>query len=341
MRILVIGAGISGLSCAHELLRAGHEVTVLGRDLPPHTTSNAAAAVWLPYSVRGARAGAVERWGRASLERFGALAKAPETGIIQRELLDLYRETQQAPEWSASVPGFHLASADVMPPGFATGFAFAAPVIDTSVYLAWLLAEVKRLGGSVQQGAVALLDDLPVPCDVVINCAGLGARDIVPDDRATTDDERGVHPGRGQVVRVRNTGFARVVSSDEDPERPTYIVPRISDIVLGGFNQPSEQLEPDPAQSEDILRRCAALAEYFDPAFAASLRALLDPTAASVPSAEITSIGVGLRPLRETVRLEAQQVAGRTVIHNYGHGGAGVTLSWGCAEEVARLVEAL
>jgi D-amino-acid oxidase len=45
---------------------------------------------------------------------------------------------------------------------------------------------------------------------------------------------------------------------------------------------------------------------------------------------------VGLRPFRRSgVRLERDQLRdGRTVIHNYGHGGAGFTLSWGCAREV-------
>ena len=46
---------------------------------------------------------------------------------------------------------------------------------------------------------------------------------------------------------------------------------------------------------------------------------------------------VGLRPVRPSVRLEAE---GR-VIHCYGHGGAGVTLSWGCADEVTQLVAEL
>ena len=46
---------------------------------------------------------------------------------------------------------------------------------------------------------------------------------------------------------------------------------------------------------------------------------------------------VGLRPARPTVRLEAE---GR-VVHSYGHGGAGVTLSWGCADEVRDLVAEL
>lgn len=344
MRIQVIGAGVVGLSSAHELLRAGHAVTVLGRELPPQTTSNAAAAVWLPYAVRGAGAGDVEAWGRASLERFDALAQVPEAGVIQREVLDLHRRTQGVPAWSAAVPGFHLAGAGEVPPGFASGFAFPAPVIDMSIYLGWLLREVERLGGTVRQSEVASLDAPAVEYDAVVNCAGLGARALAPDDAHTTRDGLGVHAGRGQVVRVRvpSGDFPRVVADDDgDPQRPTYIVPRIHDVVLGGFNQSSERLEADPAQSEDILRRCAALAESFEPSFAASLRALLDPEDARAEPAQIASVGVGLRPLRETVRLELVQIGGRPVIHNYGHGGAGVTLSWGCAEQVARLVDGL
>lgn len=345
MRILVIGAGVSGLSSAHELLRAGHTVTVLGRELPPRTTSNAAAAVWLPYSVQGAEAGDVERWGRASLERFTSLAGVPEAGVIWREVLDLHREAAEPPVWAAAVPGFRLASAHELPPGRVTGYVFPAPVIDTSIYLDWLRREVERLGGAVRQGEIASLNALPAEYEAAVNCAGLGAHDLAPDDAARTADGLGVHAGRGQVVRVhmRNEGFARGLSDDDDPQRPTYIIPRIHDIVLGGFNQPSEQLDPDPAQSDDILRRCAALAEFFDPAFAASLRALLEPenAAAGVTPAEIASIGVGLRPIRETVRLEVVHAGGRPVIHNYGHGGAGVTLSWGCAEDVARLVAGL
>ena len=46
---------------------------------------------------------------------------------------------------------------------------------------------------------------------------------------------------------------------------------------------------------------------------------------------------VGLRPGRTSVRLEKETVSGKTLIHNYGHGGSGVTLSWGCADDVVRL----
>ena len=53
---------------------------------------------------------------------------------------------------------------------------------------------------------------------------------------------------------------------------------------------------------------------------------------------KVVGVSVGLRPSRKEVRLEVENITGRKVVHNYGHGGAGVTLSWGCADEVVRLL---
>jgi D-amino-acid oxidase len=119
-------------------------------------------------------------------------------------------------------------------------------------------------------------------------------------------------------------------------------VPRLRDIILGGVDDDDdERLEVDDAQSASILRRCANLVEHFDPAFAASLRAhLVAEAGGSSALAEILGAAVGLRPVRSAVRLEAERIVPeRLLVHNYGHGGAGVTLSWGCAAEVVRLIE--
>ncbi|HZN93159.1 MAG TPA: FAD-dependent oxidoreductase, partial [Myxococcales bacterium] len=69
------------------------------------------------------------------------------------------------------------------------------------------------------------------------------------------------------------------------------------------------------ATTAAILRRCADL----EPA---------------VASAQVLGIKVGLRPGRPAIRLEAERRGSLTIVHNYGHGGAGVTLCWGCAEAV-------
>jgi D-amino-acid oxidase len=71
--------------------------------------------------------------------------------------------------------------------------------------------------------------------------------------------------------------------------------------------------------------------------------AIRERAVAVVPAlrhARVVGGAVGLRPARASVRLEAEERSGGTVVHCYGHGGAGVTLAWGCAEEVVALVAA-
>ena len=55
--------------------------------------------------------------------------------------------------------------------------------------------------------------------------------------------------------------------------------------------------------------------------------------------AEVRTVQVGLRPGRPWVRVATERINGGWVVHNYGHGGSGYTLSWGCAAEVLRLVD--
>ena len=159
-------------------------------------------------------------------------------------------------------------------------------------------------------------------CDVVVNCTGLGARELVHDTSLT--------PSRGQVVRVRHNGFRRVMLddyTDYGPNRLAYIVPRIDDIILGGTAIDGEEsIDEDEAETPAILRRCAGMAPEF----------------ASLTPDDILEVKVGLRPVRPAVRLEVEAPApGRWLVSNYGHGGAGITLSWGCAAEVAEHIGAL
>ena len=48
----------------------------------------------------------------------------------------------------------------------------------------------------------------------------------------------------------------------------------------------------------------------------------------------------GLRPCRRGgLRLESEQIVNKQIIHNYGHGGCGITISFGTAEIAADLVQ--
>jgi D-amino-acid oxidase len=219
------------------------------------------------------------------------------------------------PWWRDALPGFRRATPSELPAGYADGYAFAAPVIEMPIYLAYLQARFANLGGQVEARAVATIDEALAASDLVIDCAGLGARELVGD--------ASLFAIRGQVVRVKQVGIERFWLDDYGPRGLAYIVPRSNDIILGGTAQEGdEQLEPDPATAAAIFERCA----------------WLEPR---LRDAAILEHKVGLRPGRPAVRLEAEQhSSGKRLIHNYGHGGAGVTLSWGCADEVVRLARA-
>jgi D-amino-acid oxidase len=241
----------------------------------------------------------VTAWSAATYEQLARLARVPGSGVRMRAGTELLASDAPDPWWREAVPGLRRTAA---------GLRFAAPVVDMSVHLPWLVGRLRALGGAIERHHLASLAELEA--DAVVNCAGLGARELARDASLTAV--------RGQVVRVRAPGVQEWLLDQSDPERLVYIVPRDHDVVLGGTAQEGdEDRTADPATTAAIRSRCSAL-----------VPALRD--------APVVSVAVGLRPVRPAVRLE---VEGR-VVHCYGHGGAGVTLAWGCAVEVAALLGA-
>jgi D-amino-acid oxidase len=296
-RVVVVGAGVIGLSCALRLLQAGHRVDVLARDLPLETTSSVAAALWYPYLALPQDR--VTAWSRATYDELGRLAGVEESGVVMRRGTEVLRAPTPDPWWVQAVPALER----VPPPAsYADAWSFVAPLVDMPVYLPWLAARVLDAGGTITRLAMARLPAAPL----VVNCAGLGARGLVGDTSLS--------PVRGQVVVVEQFGLAEWWL---DGDGPTYVVPRGADVVVGGTDQTGEwDRHPSPEVAEDIVTRASRLV----PALA---------------RARVLRHRVGLRPARPSVRLERVG----DVIHCYGHGGAGVTLSWGCAADVVALAD--
>lgn len=314
MDILVIGCGVNGLTTGLSLLEAGHSLQIWAKELPPDTTSNRAAAIWYPYK---ATAPNVSQWGTKGYETFKLLRHVQESGVLWTNMLEVKSEASaDDPWWATIVDGFRHARPEELSAGYADGYVFEVPVIDTSIYLDYLLRRFQAQGGRIQQRAISDLSQAFAQSAIVVNCSGLGARELVGD--------RDLYPSRGQVIRVRHNGFRTVLLDHDKPNEVTYIVPRTNDIVLGGSDEEhNESTAINVGQTRDILRRCAKLAPQF----------------ANITSEDIVSVACGLRPVRSTVRVEAERIAPeRLLIHNYGHGGAGITLSWGCAAEVMELV---
>jgi D-amino-acid oxidase len=179
-------------------------------------------------------------------------------------------------------------------------------------YLPWLREACTAAGVEIQLQRVADLAE--VPGDVVVLAAGLGSGPLVGDDTGVAV--------QGQVVRLADPGLTGWLLDEDNPAGLTYVVPRGDDVVCGGTAvEGATGTEPDPAVERAVLDRVSALVP-------------------ELRGAPVLSRAVGLRPGRPTVRIERLDVGGRPVVTCYGHGGAGVTLSWGCARDVAALVTA-
>jgi D-amino-acid oxidase len=308
MDVLVIGAGVSGLTTGICLAEAGLSVTIRTAAPPGQTTSAAAGAVWGPVRV-GPPARVLE-WARTGLEVLSKLAAEPGTGVRMARGREVSRTSVEVHNWTELLTDLRECGPAELPDGFAHGLRYTAPLATMPVYLGYLSDRFAQAGGRLEISAVASLAELAGAAPVVVNCSGIGARALVPDPA--------VVPVRGQVVIAANPGIEEFLI-DHDPEPPwiTYMFPHGDQVLLGGTNDEGNW-STDPVEdiSERIMAECARI----------------DPR---LRGAEILGHRVGFRPCRPEVRLEAEPLGGGVLWHNYGHGGGGVSLSWGCAAEIA------
>ncbi|MFE6407369.1 NAD(P)/FAD-dependent oxidoreductase [Streptomyces sp. NPDC057837] len=306
--IVVVGGGVVGLTTGVVLAEGGRRVRLWTRDAPGATTSAVAGALWWPYRIEPA--GAARAWALRSLEVYEELAGRPgSTGVRMVEGVLGETRLDEVAGWLAGrVPGLRASTAGEYA---GTGVRARLPLIDMPAHLAWLRERFEAAGGVVEERAVSSFAEADAP--VVVNCTGLAARELVPDPS--------VRPVRGQLVVVENPGIDTWLVSVDAAGRYTYLFPQPGGLVLGGTAEEDDwSLEPDPATAEAIVARCAALRP-------------------EVAGAKVLAHRVGLRPARPAVRLERDALPdGRLLVHHYGHGGAGVTVAWGCAREAARLV---
>jgi len=178
-------------------------------------------------------------------------------------------------------------------------------------YLPYLLNKFKESGGKVIQKRVNDLSELAGIYDIVINCPGLEARTLVKDEN--------VVPIRGQLLRVRMPWLKHAIIAGD-----SYMLPNSELVVVGGTRTVGDwNRNVDPNDTKTILENASKIYP-------------------SIRDAQIANVWAGLRPSRNKPRIERETinygVNKLEVIHNYGHGGSGVTLSWGCAIDAIQLL---
>ncbi|GIG89794.1 amino acid oxidase [Plantactinospora endophytica] len=307
---MVIGAGVIGLSTAVRLAEAGLHVQIRAARPPQETTSASAGASWGPYELADER---ILHWSEQTRLILEEIAKDRSSGVRLVRGLEVAPFPLDPPAWVRDLSDFEPCPADQLPPGYVSGWRYTSPLVSMPRYLGYLTRRLGDYGVPIEIGTVGSFKELAGAARVLVNCTGLGARYLVPDDQ--------VFPTRGQLVVVDNPGIHTFFQDWAEHEDMTYILPHDDYVVLGGSATPgSENLTPDPARAAAIVDRCAAV----------------EPL---LRSARVRRILVGLRPSRPSVRIERDLVDGNVLIHNYGHGGSGLALSWGCADEVLALSE--
>jgi len=307
-RVAIVGAGVSGLTCGVVFAEGGFRTSIFAEEGGPRITSAAAGAIWFPYDAEPANA--VIAWSLETFDILRELSETPSSGVSMLELRSFARAGElEIPPWAFSLGARQLAPA-LLPACFTTGYTFDVPLTDTTIYLDYLAARFRRVGGEIQVGVhLDHLEDVNRDFSLLINCTGVGAKTLVPDPE--------VEPHRGQVAIVPRTPQNHAVVCDDPPLM--YVIPRTNDCVFGGTNELSADLDPDPGTTARIIAECSRVLEIGPP--------------------KVIRECVGLRPFRRAgICLRADQLRdGRRVIHNYGHGGSGFTLSWGCAHAVLAL----
>ncbi|WP_437775035.1 FAD-dependent oxidoreductase [Sorangium sp. So ce1097] len=302
LQITVVGAGVIGLTTAVVLQRDGHRVQVIAAERGERTTSAAAAALWYPFQASPPER--VNAWSRRTLDELTRIAREhPEAGVDLVTCLEAADETR-LPWWAPCVPDLSI-DAGPHPLGAPRSFRFTAPRVEPSLHLPWLESRLERPVRVERVRSLAAVEG-----DCVVNCTGLGARAL------TGDAELRALYGQVAITEPGELSPDVALGDERSESALMYVIPRRREIVIGGCVVPSpddRSLAPDPELTDAMLQRVRA---------------------AGLAPGRLIRARAGLRPYRNTVRLERE---GR-VIHNYGHGGAGYTLAWGCADEVSAML---
>ncbi|KAL4218449.1 hypothetical protein ACF0H5_023184 [Mactra antiquata] len=323
VKIGIIGAGVIGLSSALRIIETlpEAEVEVLADKFSPFTTTDVSGGFWEPHLLGDTPEVKIKEWSNKTFDHMVHLATtdcAKYTGacyVSGYQINDCINK--QLPFWTEKVKNLRVMNEDELKQYDSTfGFFYTTVMLEPRLYLQWLMKRVQRKGGRLKKRKVDKIEDIVDDYDIIINCCGVGAQSFIND--------KTVKPVRGQVMRVIAPWIKHFFISVKEDEIG-YILPSANFVVCGGTEYFDDwNSDADTKDRDTIWKTCV----NYEP---------------SLSEAKFDSDAVGFRPFRPSVRLEVEKVKikdrNKPIIHNYGHGGSGVTLHWGCAEEVANMVK--
>ncbi|XP_057295717.1 D-aspartate oxidase-like [Hydractinia symbiolongicarpus] len=329
MKIAIIGAGIIGVSTAYRLKTTfpDLDVTVISKDFSPNTVSDVAAGFWEPFCFGKTPLDNVMKWSKETydlvIETIRDDPDSAKCGFSRCHGYNLSENNSiEIPSWTKIVHDFKVMFEEDLKgfPEFAnSGFSFTTVFIEPLKYIPWLSKGFEKLGGRFVRQTVTSLGEVCNTYDVIVNCTGFGSKTLLDDNL--------MYPIKGQVMRVKAPWVKEFVIY-ETHDRVSYVLPNQDWVILGGT-----KYENNPNTDVWIGDKAAIINGVLE----------LCP---SLKHATHLSDWAASRPCRSSMRVEKEDLlvpakdGARTVkvVHNYGHGGSGVTVHWGCAGEAVQLI---
>lgn len=306
--VTVVGSGIVGLTAACSLQEAGFNVKLISKESYENTLSNKVGAIWFPFEIQPKEK--TNAWASLTYKRYQSEVK-PGNGVSFIPFLTAYTAESNT-EWTKQLPEgtVRKAAKEELPKGIQNAFISLVPLAEPPLYLPYLFRTFLENGGTYAERKISSLQELAGLDNLVINCTDLGAKKLCNDDE--------LQPMRGQILRCKKMN---VVSFAETTRKAglSYIINRTTDCIIGGTDYENDWNENIEQHDTDLI--LGRLKDFE-----------LCPE-----TPEIIEILTGLRPCRSNVRFEFDVIY-KNIFHNYGHGGAGFTVAWGCAIELAEIL---
>lgn len=352
VKVVVVGAGVIGLTSAYRLLQEGHEVSIIAQHLPGDQnieyTSPKAGAFYIPLTKRSDTDKRKEYDLMSYKEVFKLHDTRVESGILKvkaRVLVDITEKKEAeeyikygGPWWKDVVDGFRILDSSEFPTKkILFGFEYDSFVITPVHYLHFLLFECIKMGLRYRRHTITKLADALSRFiekdgsfgkgDLVINCTGIGSRQLVPEDTKQVAI-------KGQTILVENNVPFLTAVDIKDPDFPdetVYVIPRREGgtLINGIYSYHNNSTHLDDDLTQRIMKRLLIYAPE-----------LVDTNYKDNPThLKIVSHNIGIRPGRfESPRVEFEKVDGVNCIHNYGSGSSGYIQSFGVCQIVIDLI---